>query len=117
MRLNEKITKMEIIKERFHQVFTCNSKLDAEIVMAEVYQWSFDAKAHNIFKWVKAIREEPAFWNYFLFKVTTGISEGINRAIKGLKWQAYGYKDMQYFKLKIMQKVGCLNSCFNPLTV
>jgi transposase len=117
MRLNEKITKMEIIKERFHQVYSCNSKLDAEIVMAEVYQWSFDAKAHNIFKWVKAIREEPTFWNYFLFKVTTGISEGINRAIKGLKWQAYGYKDMQYFKLKIMQKVGYLNSRFNPLTV
>jgi transposase len=53
-----------------------------------------------------------------LFKVTTGISEqGFNQAIKGLKWQAYGYKDMQYFKLKILQKVGNLNSRFNPLTV
>jgi hypothetical protein len=27
-----------------------------------------------------------------IYRVTTGISEGINRAIKGLKWQAYGYK-------------------------
>jgi transposase len=110
MRLNEKITKMEIIKERFHQVFSCNSKLEAEVVMAEVYQWSFDAKAWNIFKWIKEIREEQTFWNYFLFKVTTGISEGINRLIKGIKWQAYGYKDMFYFKLKILQKAGYLNS-------
>ncbi len=47
--------------------------------------------------------------NYFRFPVTTGLSEGINRAIKGLKWQAYGYKDMEYFKLKILQKVGYLN--------
>jgi hypothetical protein len=34
---------------------------------------------------------------------------GINRAIKGLKGQAYGYKNMAYFALKIMQKCGYLN--------
>lgn len=112
-RLNDKIFKMEIIKERFHSMFNCNSKEDAEIVMAEVYQWAFDAKAWNIFNWVQQIREEKTFWNYFLFKVTTGLSEGINRLIKGIKWQAYGYKDMFYFKLKILQKAGYLNSTFH----
>jgi transposase len=116
-RLNQKIAKMEIIKERFHSMFNCTSVDSATVVMAEVYQWAFDAKAWNIFHWIKEIREEKTFWNYFLFKVTTGISEGINRAIKGLKWQAYGYKDMQYFKLKILQKLGYLNSKYNPLTV
>jgi hypothetical protein len=30
--------------------------------------------------------------------------------IKGIKWQAYGYKDMTYFALKILQKAGFLNS-------
>jgi transposase len=116
-RLNDKIFKMEIIKERFHSMFNCDSIDAAKIVMAEVYQWAFDAKAWNIFNWVQQIREQATFWNYFLYKVTTGVSEGINRAIKGLKWQAYGYKNMLYFKLKIMQKVGYLNSRFNPVTV
>jgi transposase len=116
-RLNKKMANMEIIKERFHSVFNCTSIDTAQIAMAEVYQWAFEAKARNIFKWITSIRKEATFWNYFLYKVTTGVSEGINRAIKGLKWQAYGYKDMQYFKLKIMQKVGYLNSKFNPLTV
>lgn len=113
MRLNEKISKMEIIKERFHSMFNCASIEDAQVVMADVYQWAFDANCSNIFKWVASIREEKTFWNYWLFKVTTGISEGLNRAIKGLKWQAYGYKDMIYFKLKIMQKCGYLNSRFS----
>jgi len=112
-RLNEKMSKMEIIKERFHSMFNCNSKGEAEVVMAEVYQWAFDAKAWNIFNWVKAIREEKTFWNYFLYKVTTGLSEGINRVIKGIKWQAYGYKDMEYFALKILQKAGYLNSQYH----
>ena len=116
-RLNAKITKMEIIKERFHSMFNCNSIESAKAVMAEIYQWAFEAKAFNIFKWLSETRVAPTFWNYFLYKVTTGISEGINRAIKGLKWQAYGYKDMEYFKLKILQKVGYLNSRYNPLTV
>jgi transposase len=117
MRLNQKIAKMELIKERFHSMFNCTSIEPAKAIMAEVYQWALDAKAVNIFKWLKEIKEEITFWNYFLYRVTTGISEGINRAIKGLKWQAYGYKDMQYFKLKIMQRVGYLNSRYNPLTV
>src|SRR4051812_20636321 len=76
MRQNQKVAKMEIIKERFHQVFNCNSKVEAEVVMAEVYQWSFDTKVWNIFNWIKQIREEETFWNYFLFKITTGLSEG-----------------------------------------
>lgn len=117
MKLNEKMAKMEIIKEKFHSVFNTKSVDEAKVVMSEVYQWSHDAKAWNIWKWVMQIRGEPTFWNYFLYKVTTGVSEGINRAIKGLKWQAYGYRDMQYFKVKILQKVGYLNSRFNPLTV
>ena len=117
MRLNQKITKMEIIKERFHSIFNCNSIDDAKVIMAEVYQWAFDANCTNIFKWIAYIREEKTFWNYWLYKVTTGISEGINRAIKGLKWQAYGYKDMTYFSLKIMQKCGYLNSRFTGASV
>ncbi len=57
--------------------------------------------------------DEQRLWNYFRYKVTTGVSEGINRVIKGLKWQAYGYKDMFYFALKILQKAGYLNSRYH----
>jgi transposase len=117
MRLNQKMAMMEIIKERFHSMFSCDTVEDAKAVMSEVYQWAFDARCINIFKWLTSIRTEKTFWNYWHYKVTTGISEGINRAIKGLKWQAYGYKDMFYFKLKILQKCGYLNSRFNMASV
>lgn len=112
MRINEKIAKMEMIKERFHQVFDCNSEGEARQVMNEVWAWAFDSKATHILKWVENIMNTKTFWNYFKYKVTTGISEGINRVIKGIKWQAYGYKDMFYFGLKILQKAGYLNSRF-----
>lgn len=111
--LNEKISRLEIIKEHFHKIFDCQDEITAQIMMAEIYEWSFQARAWTIFKWVKALREESRFWNYFKFKVTTSINEGVNRVIKGIKWQAYGYKDMTYFALKILQKAGYLNSQFH----
>ncbi len=108
-RLNKKMAMLEIIKEHFHQVFYAPTVLDAQVMLAEVYQWCLDAKAHHIFKWLLSILKDNRFWNYFEHRYTTGVCEGINRAIKGLKWQAYGYKDMLYFRLKIMQKVGYLS--------
>ncbi len=113
MRLNRKMTKLEMIKEHFHKMFDCNTAEEAQVMLNEIYQWSFDANAGNIWKWVKDIREKKIFWNYWKYKVSTGISEGMNRVIKGLKWQAYGYKDMAYFALKILQKCGYLNSRYH----
>lgn len=111
-RLNEKMAKLEIIKEHFHKMFNCQNTDEAKIMMADCYQWAWDAKAENLWAWIHSIRTEERLWNYFTHRVTTGVSEGINRAIKGLKWQAYGYKDMDYFRLKILQKCGYLNSKF-----
>lgn len=111
--LNEKMAKMEIIKERFHDFFDCDNEGDARVILSEVYEWAMQAKAHHIWKWVRELREKNTLWNYFKYKVTTGISEGMNRVIKGLKWQAYGYKDMAYFALKILQKCGYLNSKYH----
>jgi len=117
---NLKIAKMEIIKEHFHRMFEERDKQKAQIMMSEIYQWSMDSGAQNIFNWVKKIRLKKRFWNYWDYRVTTSISEGVNRVIKGLKWQAYGYRDMQYFALKILQKCGYLNSkyhgCVLPVT-
>ena len=108
--LNHKILQMEIIKERFHQAFLCKNKDDAGLVMAEIYQWSWDCGAKNVWKWISNIRFEPRFLNYFLHPVTTSVSEGFNHVIKNLNRQGCGYRDMIYFALKILQKAGYLNS-------
>lgn len=111
-KLNKKMAQLEIIKEHFHKIFDAPTKLDAQVMLAEIYQWSMDIKAHGIFNWIINILKDSRFWNYFEHRFSSGVIEGINRAIKTLKWQAYGYKDMEYFKLKIMQKVGYLNHKF-----
>jgi len=109
MRLNEKMAKLEIIKEHFHQMFFCSDVIDAQIMLGQCYEWAWQCKAMYLVEWIWNIMDKERFWNFWKCRLTTGVSEGINRAIKGLKWQAYGYKDMAYFALKIMQKCGYLN--------
>lgn len=111
-KLNKKMAQLEIIKEHFHKIFDAPTMLDARVMLAEIYQWSMDIHARGVFKWIRNILKDDRFWNYFEHRFSSGVIEGINRAIKGLKWQAYGYKNMEYFKLKIMQKVGYLNHRF-----
>jgi transposase len=47
--------------------------------------------------------------HYFICRITTAISEGINNKIKRLKRTAYGYRGVKYFLLKIQQHCGPLN--------
>ncbi|MFH0765570.1 MAG: transposase, partial [Calditrichota bacterium] len=39
---------------------------------------------------------------YYYFPISTGPLEGVNHKIKTLKRQAYGFRDITFFKLKIM---------------
>jgi len=107
--INWKMSRLELVKEKFHQMYDSKSLDEAELLLAEAYQWASDINAWDVVKFLDQIRECQSFWNYFTHRYTTSVVEGINRAIKGLKWQAYGYKDMVYFALKIMQKLGYLN--------
>ena len=109
MRLNDRMAKLELIKERFHQMFDAPDVTSAQMILCECYEWAYQAKVLLITNWILSVMDDQRFWNYWAHRATTGLSEGINRAIKGLKWQAYGYKNMAYFALKIMQKCGYLN--------
>jgi Transposase len=40
--------------------------------------------------------------NYYDFKISTGPLEGTNNKIKTMKRQAYGFRDQEFFKLKIL---------------
>ena len=112
MSLNQKITEMEIIKEQFHRIFEQRDLAYVQKLLAECYEWALACKAQHLAKFFWGLFDRNEFTNYFKHFLTSGVSEGINRAIKTLKWVAYGYKDMHYFALKIMQKCGYLNSSY-----
>lgn len=110
---NERFARLEIIKERMLTFFQEKDVASAKAVWEQLGDWIWQAGFGHLMDWYRNLDKGwETLKNYFLYPFTTGVAEGINRVIKGLKWQAYGYKDMEYFKLKILQKCGYLNYRF-----
>jgi transposase len=48
------------------------------------------------------LRHKPQILTYFKHRITTGPIEGLNNKVKVLKRQAYGFRDIEYFKLRLL---------------
>jgi transposase len=108
--LNDTIFKSILLKEQFLSIYTSRNRASARKALRE---WIIAAIGSKIPAFVvlgnKFYRKRHFILNYFICKITTAISEGINNKIKRLKRMAYGYKDVAYFLLKIHQHCGLLN--------
>jgi transposase len=67
--------------------------------------WIIDTFESGIQELKKAgktlLRRGKDLLNYFKHKITNGKTEGINNKIKTMKRQAYGFRDLEYFKLRL----------------
>ena len=108
--LNEPIYKSMLLKDQFLTIYASADRATAQ---QNLRQWIVSAISSGLPAFVelgfKFFRKRHFVLNYFVCKITTAISEGINNKIKRLKRMAYGYKDVTYFLLKIHQHCGLLN--------
>ncbi len=108
---NEKFAKLDMIKEKFLTFFEAKDELEGDCILADIGIWLNQSDFLTLRKWHEQLmRGWKTLRNWFKFRVTTSLSEGQNNVIKTLKKKAYGYKNMAYFKLKILQVCGFLNS-------
>ncbi len=108
---NDKFFKLELIKEKFLTFFDCKNELNGEIALIDIGTWIKQCGFSILKKWHEnLVSGWKTLKNWFKYRVTTSLSEGQNNVIKTLKRKAYGYKNMAYFKLKILQVCGFLNS-------
>lgn len=68
-------------------------------------QWCFDALAAGPKSLIKVgvtlLKHRKGILNYFSHQITSGPVEGTVNKIKTLKRQAYGFRDLEYFKLRL----------------
>lgn len=108
---NEFFFKLELIKERMLTFFNQPNENEAKKVLEEVGDWIWQAGFTHLQNWFTKLNGGWAtLKNYFHYRVTSALSEGHNNVIKMLKRRAFGYRNMLYFRLKIMQVCGYLNS-------
>ena len=108
--LNERVYTAMLLKEQFLSLYVAGNR---RIAYANLKAWIGAAIRSGIASFVelgyKFFRKRHYVLNYFVCKITSAISEGINNKIKRLKRMAYGYRDVKYFLLKIHQHCGLLD--------
>jgi transposase len=101
--VNETLNKAYMLKEDLRQFWSQDSK-DAARIFIE--QWIVEAKATTIGPVLRFAKTVETRIDYILswydHRITTGPLEGLNNKIKVLKRVAYGYRDMEFFSLRIL---------------
>jgi transposase len=112
MKDNQYFIYLELIKEGMHQIYNSENAQVAREKFDEMGEWIDQAGVfYELKKWWKNFDAGwETFKNYFKHRVSSSLSEGMNNVIKTVKKRAYGYRNMAYFKLKILQVCGFLNS-------
>jgi transposase len=114
--INQPIYKAMLLKESFLQIYSYSNMEEAK---AYLTNWITEALSSSleVFKILAQSFTQKMQYiiNWFRKKISSAISEGFNNKIKRLKRMAYGYKDIEYFRLKIHQHCGLLNPRRFPL--
>jgi transposase len=103
LKLNEPLSCAYYLKEDLRQIWLQPNKETAEIVFAD---WVKRAQSTSI-KMLKKFADTLAGYKsgilaYYDYRISSGPLEGTNNKIKTMKRMAYGFRDMEFFKLKIM---------------
>ena len=113
IQMNKSFSALEIIKESMHEFFNSKTEKEAQEKFDIIGGWIMQKGFKSLHRWHNYMETRwETVKNYFKARYTTALSEGFNNVIKTIKKQGYGYRNMEYFKLKIMQVCGYLNSKF-----
>lgn len=103
LRLNQPLATAYYLKEDLRQIWSQPNKRTARRVLRD---WIARARASGIRILVQlaATLEEyqEGILNYYHYRISTGPLEGTNNKIQLMKRQAYGFRDQEFFKLKIL---------------
>ena len=103
LELNAPLATAYYLKEDLRQFWSQASKTKAEAFLSD---WIGRAKAtaiRQLRQMAKTLDKHRAgLLAYYDYPISTGPLEGTNNKIKTMKRQAYGFRDMEFFKLKIL---------------
>jgi len=101
--LNRPLAAAYYMKEDLRRLWSFPDKAAAFEFLKD---WIYQAGSSGVsmlrkFAWTLA-RHHQGILAYYDYPISTAPLEGTNNKIKTMKRQAYGYRDMEFFKLKIM---------------
>jgi transposase len=102
LQINKPLAEAYYLKEELGQFWLQNTREEAEKFLTSWATRAWATTIQPLRQFVKTLLgHRTGILNWFEFRISTGPLEGFNNKIKVLKRKAYGYRDMEYFALKI----------------
>jgi len=102
LQINKPLAEAYYLKEELGQLWLKNTREQAEAFLTSWATRAWATTIQPLRQFVKTLLgHRTGILNWFDYRISTGPLEGFNNKIKVLKRKAYGYRDMEYFTLKI----------------
>jgi len=103
LKLNEPLAMAYYLKEDLRQIWRQPNKQMARMVLRSWLHEARESGVKMLEKFADTLEEyQEGILNYYDYRISTGPLEGTNNKIRKMQGQAYGYRDLTFFKLKIL---------------
>lgn len=108
-KLNTPLYEAYLLKEEFDQFYHCVNASEGRAFLSAWTQ-KMRGELREAFGGFISMLSNYMYgvMTFFEHRFTNSVAEGLNNKIKVLKRMAYGYRDKEYFKLKIYRRCGYL---------
>lgn len=102
LKLNKKLMKVYIMKDDLKQIWKYKSEFWAKKKLLDWYKRAVRSRIGPLKKFAKRLKKHmDGLLDHCRYPIHTSFIEGVNNKIKVIKRIAYGFRDMDYFFLKI----------------
>lgn len=102
LNVNKKLFTAYVLKDDLKQLWRFDRVEDAQLFWEHWYQRAVESKIPHLMQFARRLEGYvQGILNHCLWHIHTGLLEGINNKIKVMKRIAYGFRDHEYFFLKI----------------
>ena len=103
LELNADLAAAYFLKEELSEIWEQDDYDTAEGMLLDWITYAESLHIKELTTFAKTLRRHAlGILAYYDCEITTGPLEGLNNKIKTMKRQAYGFRDQEYFKLKIL---------------
>ncbi len=103
LQLNQPLSCAYYLKEDLRQIWLQSNKEKAQLVLSDWIKRAETSGVKMLMKFAKTLAAfQSGILSYYDYRITSAPLEGTNNKIKTMKRMAYGFRDMEFFKLKIM---------------
>ncbi len=105
LKLNKNISIAYILRDKFREIFKAETVDEKLIRLTDWMSEARTSKITEITEFLKKIdRWEPFIRNSLKHGYSNAFAEGLNNKVRVIQRMAYGYKDFEYLRLKIIQQ-------------